>query len=151
MRNHASIWRGEDRSTVLLVDPDEDTRLVFRTYFEHLGFAVLVAGDPEGGLQLARERLPDVVVCELAFARGERRSFARSLREDPVTAAIPVVVVTAYRHATEAIAAVAADGSRVVFKPCGPTELAEIVRAECAGPRHDSVCLRIASPAAPAH
>jgi CheY-like chemotaxis protein len=151
MRTSASIWRGADRQTVLFVDPDEDTRLVFRSYFEHLGFAVLVAGDPEAGTRLAREHLPDVVVCELAFSREERRSFAARLRADPVTAAIPIVVVTAYRHAIEAIAAAAAEGTRVVFKPCGPSELAEIVRAECTGPEGRPVGLRIAPPVAPAH
>ena len=50
--------------TILIVEDDPDVVRVARAYLEREGYAVLVEGDGEAGLQRARAARPDLVVLE---------------------------------------------------------------------------------------
>jgi len=81
--------------TVLLV---EDSKLL-RVNREHIlkkaGYLVITAVDGVQALILAYESHPDLILLDLMLPRLDGASVLRALKSDPVTARIPVVVVTA--------------------------------------------------------
>lgn len=89
------------RSSVLIIDPLEESREVLRTVLERLGVQILAASQPRQGLALAREHRPDVIVldleCEPPDLASESGCAAEFLAGDT-----PLVLLgSARRHATQ--------------------------------------------------
>lgn len=104
----------------LLFDPDGDSRSILATYLRHLGHQVLDTDIPGDALALAREHRPDAVITEAVRMRSPTASLLESLRLDPATASIPVVVWTS-RVDPETIRAVRTYGGIFVSKPAAPS------------------------------
>jgi CheY-like chemotaxis protein len=83
------------RSTVLIVDDDPDQHTVCGVFLEHSGYHVLHAFDGQEGVEMARDRQPDLVLMDIRMRRMDGVAARRALAEDPATAAIPVVAVSA--------------------------------------------------------
>ena len=115
--------------TVLLVDPHQDSRVVYATVLLHSGYRVLEAVDDEEGLRLARVQEPDLILTEL-FPRGQGgKMLPERLREEPATSGIPVIALTAHLVPADWAAALERSGARVLTKPCGPRRVLEEVRS----------------------
>ena len=82
-------------ATVAIVEDDENTRDVFRTILEHNGMRVVEAVDGEQALAMLRLQIPDLVLLDLGLPGIDGRTVARTLKGDPATAAVPIIVVTA--------------------------------------------------------
>lgn len=82
---------------VLVIDDDADHLIIHATLLTHGGYTVITARTPEAGLELARERRPGLILLDLHFG-GESRGLEMldALAGDPDTAAIPVIVITAF-------------------------------------------------------
>jgi CheY-like chemotaxis protein len=83
------------RSTVLIVDDDPDQHTVCGVFLEHSGYEVLHAFDGQEGVEMARDRQPDLVLMDIRMRRMDGVAARRALADDPTTAAIPVVAVSA--------------------------------------------------------
>ena len=89
-------------------------------------YRVVVAETGQRALHLARRLMPAAITLDLMLPDGHGARVLAELKADPATAAIPVVVTSAYtgglpaRH--RALAA------RVLFKPFGPIELLDALR-----------------------
>jgi CheY-like chemotaxis protein len=112
---------------ILLVDPDHDTRIILRTYLEHLDYRVLDCADGESGLALARQHSPDLVIGDLPRDVPGHSPFSEALRSYAGSNA-PILVYTASVLPGEAELARGV-GDAVVFKPAPPTDvLVEVER-----------------------
>lgn len=81
--------------TVLIVDDDPDQHTVCGVFLEHSGYHVLHAFDGQEGVEMARDRQPDLVLMDIRMRRMDGVAARRALAEDSATAAIPVVAVSA--------------------------------------------------------
>ena len=82
--------------TVLLVDDDPDFLAMNRSVLEARGYRVLTLSSAEPALEAARAEHPDIVVTDLMMSNLDSGfSLARSLKDDPATASIPIIIVTA--------------------------------------------------------
>ncbi len=80
--------------TVLVVDDDRPTRdLIVRGLVKE-GFKVMTAGTGEDALRLARSQRPDAISLDVLMPGMDGWTVLRSLKADPVTASIPVVMVS---------------------------------------------------------
>ena len=87
--------RWNQLSVILVVDDDADVRLILREILEAAGHEVVEAAHGAAALDLiTRQRLPDLVVTDLAMPILGGQEFIGSLRSAPTTAAIPIVVVS---------------------------------------------------------
>lgn len=59
------------------------------------GFSVLRATGGKEGIELARRHVPDLIVLDLLMAEVDGIGVVEALQRDPLTAAIPVIVVAA--------------------------------------------------------
>jgi threonine synthase len=80
---------------VLVVDDDGETRQLMRRTLEGKGFTVAEASDGRQALAMARERRPSLVLLDLLMPVMDGFDTLTHLREDPRTADLPVVVLTA--------------------------------------------------------
>ena len=79
---------------VLVVDDEKATRELISRGLEKEGFRLLLAGSGEEGLRLARENKPDVISLDVLMPGMDGWSVLRALKADPLTAPIPVVMVS---------------------------------------------------------
>jgi len=80
---------------ILVVDDDSDIRCMLREILEAAGHEVVEAEHGAAALDLITpQRLPDLVVTDLAMPILGGEELIGSLRSTPTTAAIPIVVVS---------------------------------------------------------
>lgn len=115
--------------TVLIVDPDDDTRQINTVVFEYVGHRALAVATATEGLRLAAALRPDVIVAELGVPPHGGEHFLCCLRADPRTRAIPVIAFTARAMLKDRDWLLACGFEEVVLKPCEPRALAVIVEA----------------------
>ncbi|MCW2923022.1 MAG: sensor protein [Thermoleophilia bacterium] len=87
---------GPPADAVVVIDDDGPSRRLMRRILERRGFQVAEAEGGEAGLALIRAGRPPVVLLDLRMPGTlSGLDVLRVLREDPGTAGIPVVVVSA--------------------------------------------------------
>ncbi|HEX2090934.1 MAG TPA: response regulator [Longimicrobiaceae bacterium] len=114
--------------TILLVEDNEDNRTIYRTFLEHVGYAVVEAVDGEEAVQRARENGPDLILMDVSIPRMDGWTATGILKSDPATAHIPVIALTAHALAQDRERAreVGCDG--YLAKPVTPREVIEEIR-----------------------
>lgn len=81
---------------VLLVDDDRNIRRIAEITLTQVGgFEVFTAGSSAEALRLANEVLPDVILLDVIMPDLDGVGTFKLLREQPQTAAIPVILLTA--------------------------------------------------------
>jgi signal transduction histidine kinase/CheY-like chemotaxis protein len=79
---------------VLVVDDEKATRELITRGLEKEGFRMIAAASGDEALRLARERKPDVISLDVLMPGMDGWTVLRSLKADPITAPIPVVMVS---------------------------------------------------------
>jgi two-component system cell cycle response regulator DivK len=115
---------------VLIVDDNERNLKLARDVLRAGGLRTLEAVDGRGALALAAEQRPDVILMDIRLPDLDGTIVAERLKADSLTAAIPVVALTAL-EAGEGhwLHESGFDGS--LEKPIDVTEFADQVRAYC--------------------
>jgi CheY-like chemotaxis protein len=85
----------EPRPRILLADDEDDVTLVTRTRLEVNGFDVVTAADGEEALNRFRETRPDLVLLDLRMPKLDGYQVCRTLKSDPATRAVPVIIFSA--------------------------------------------------------
>ena len=114
---------------VLIVDDDEDIRLVSEIAIRRIGkWDAVVAATGEEALDRARAEQPDVILLDVMMPSLNGPATLALLREEPATASIPVIFLTAkvQKHEVERYMALGATG--VIRKPFDVMTLADEIR-----------------------
>lgn len=119
--------------TVLLVEDNEDNRIVYATVLKHFGYRVLEARDGQEGVRLAREEHPDIVLMDISIPLLDGWHATAQLKASPETASIPVVALTAHALPEDREKAYAVGCDGYLAKPCEPSRVLSEVR-RLAGP-----------------
>src|SRR5690606_5324490 len=86
---------------ILLVEDNDDNRVVYRTILAHYGFTVLEAADGEEALRGARMDGPDLILMDVSIPKIDGWEATRQLKADPATAGIPIIALTAHALAAD--------------------------------------------------
>jgi CheY-like chemotaxis protein len=81
---------------VLIVEDDEFSRDILTRRLARSGFEILAAADGREGVIAARLHRPDVILMDLDMPVMDGRTAIRSLRNDPRTYRIPIIVLSAH-------------------------------------------------------
>jgi signal transduction histidine kinase len=82
-------------SKILVIDDESWLREMIRLALEQQGFEVLEATESAEGITLAREQLPDLILCDVNMDKaGAGYTTLAKLREDATTATIPFILMT---------------------------------------------------------
>ncbi|MCA9651345.1 MAG: response regulator [Myxococcales bacterium] len=116
--------------TVLLVDDDEDIRVIGEMALRDVGgLQVVLAASGEQALEVAARERPDVILLDVMMPHMDGPTTFRRLREQEASSAIPVVFVTAKVQRQEIQRYLDLGAIGVIAKPFDPMALADELRA----------------------
>jgi two-component system, cell cycle response regulator DivK len=119
--------------SVLLVEDNEDNRIVYATILEHHGYRVLEAANGRDGLRVARAQRPDLILMDISIPLIDGWRVTAMLKNDAATADIPIVALTAHALASDRERAFQVGCDGYLAKPCEPRTVVEEV-ARIIGP-----------------
>lgn len=85
-----------DKKRILFIEDEPDQIMVVQTRLEASDFEVITAALGEEGLRKAREDKPDLILLDLILPDISGFDVCKSLKEDPETKDIPVIIITAF-------------------------------------------------------
>lgn len=108
---------------ILVVDDDKIIVEILKQSLTLAGYDVDSANDGEEGLKLARELEPDLILLDVMMPRLDGYSVCQSLKQDPKTQFIPVVILTALSDRDNKFKALEAGADEFIRKPPDRQEL----------------------------
>jgi CheY-like chemotaxis protein len=118
-----------ERHQILVVDDDEDTRLVLQDLLELNGFAVRVCADARHALEAARAAPPALMLVDYFMPDADGAWVVQQLRAAGL-GRVPVVLTTGSNEGREQAERL---GVRSMEKPFDVNRLLELVRSLVAG------------------
>ena len=80
---------------ILIVEDNDKNRKLVRDVLTFKGYAVIESETGEGGIRLAQERRPSLVLMDIRLPGIDGIEVLRRLRAEPTTRGIPVLAMTA--------------------------------------------------------
>jgi signal transduction histidine kinase/DNA-binding response OmpR family regulator len=124
-----------DEGLVLVVDDDLELMRMTKSRLEQEGFAVLTATTGEEGMRLAARRRPDVILLALLLPDRSGLEVLHTLKSEPATRDIPVLVVSIDSDGVRALSLGASEWLR---KPCDAASIVAVVQRLMAGSSADA-------------
>jgi CheY-like chemotaxis protein len=87
--------------TVLVVDDSRFFRTATERALVKAGYSVISAADGEEAVRVAREKLPSLILLDMLLPKIDGPGVLRQLKNEPSTANIPVLVLTALSQRNE--------------------------------------------------
>lgn len=113
---------------ILLIDDEDDIREVTAVSLETVaGWQVSSAGSGRAGIELARKARPDAILLDVMMPEQDGPATLRLLRNDELTAGIPVIFLTAKVQSIERERLQAIGAAGTLAKPFNPLTLANQV------------------------
>lgn len=82
-------------SLVLIIEDNDRNLELVRDILQAKGYRTLEAGTAEDGLEIARGQAPDLILMDIQLPGMSGIEALKVLRNDPATAALSVVAITA--------------------------------------------------------
>ncbi len=115
--------------TVMVVEDTYDDMELVSTILKHSGIKVQVAKNGVECLALIKDIPPALIVSDLSMPEMDGWEMLKQLRENPDTANIPIVAVTAYYSIDVAQDAIDAGFDGYFAKPVSPMHFVERLEA----------------------
>jgi phosphate regulon transcriptional regulator PhoB len=116
-------------SRVLIVEDEPDIRELVVHHLKREGYQVSAAASGEDALRQVRAAPPDLVLLDLMMPAMDGLEVCRRLRQDPATASLPIVMLTAKGDEVDRVLGLEIGADDYVVKPFSPKELLARVRA----------------------
>jgi CheY-like chemotaxis protein len=87
--------------SILLIEDSRFLRLTAERALIRGGYNVVSTGDGGEALQMARQRVPDLILLDMLLPTISGPEILRILKQDPATASVPVVVLSSLPQKNE--------------------------------------------------
>lgn len=114
---------------VLLVEDNEDNRIVYAMMLEYHGYTIIEATNGEDAIRLAGEESPDIILMDISIPGVDGWTATQRIKDDPATGDIPIVAVTAHALPEHRQRAEQLGCDGFLTKPCEPRRLLEEVQS----------------------
>ena len=126
------------KSKVLVIEDEPDILEVIQYNIEREGHKVIACRNGEQGLSRIRTDDPDLVILDLMLPGMDGAEVCRQVKADPVTRAIPIIMVTAKSEESDVVLGLGLGADDYIAKPFSPRELvARVNVALRRGPTRD--------------
>ena len=109
----------DDQTTILVVEDNGDLRSFIREVLEDT-YRVLEAENGSEALQVVMEQLPDLIVADIMMPEMDGISLNRRLKENPETASVPLIFLTAKTDRIDQLGALEDGADHFITKPFDP-------------------------------
>jgi len=100
-RRRKSRLNARDDTRALIIDDSPTVVFALKKILRSAGFLTLEALDAEKGVDLARSEKPDLIFLDIILPGVNGFAALRTLRRDPSTRLIPVIMISGNEQATE--------------------------------------------------
>lgn len=115
---------------ILVIEDEAQSRDIFLECLEAEGFDILCAENGRVGVQIVKEKLPDLVICDIMMPELDGYGVLTTLRQDPVTAIIPFIFLTAKATKTSLRQGMELGADDYLTKPSTVEELMGAIAAQ---------------------
>jgi two-component system alkaline phosphatase synthesis response regulator PhoP len=117
----APLAAGERKTSLLVVEDDENISTMIYEHFSRAGYSVKTAGDGVAGVQAALQDHPDAVVLDLMLPKMDGLNVCRELREKAPY--IPILMLTAKDDVVDKVLGLEMGADDYITKPFSLREL----------------------------
>jgi CheY-like chemotaxis protein len=103
--------------TILIIEPDPDSREILRVLLVHHGYRVLESTEPAAGIGTAFQVRPDAIISELFVRTTDGWALLEFLRSSPETTGIPVIVISGHALPDDEARALRSGARQFLSKP----------------------------------
>jgi CheY-like chemotaxis protein len=121
------------KSSVLIVDDDEDQSLLLEFRLQQLGFKTLAARDGSEAVDVAKSAHPDLILLDLRLPDIDGLRVCQTITDAPDTCDIPVIIVSAVETPDIVRVSRAAGSQFYVRKPYDPNVLIALILQSLSG------------------
>lgn len=114
---------------VLVIDDVDSNLLMLSTLLKREGFAVAAAASGPQGRALARELAPDLILLDILMPDEDGFATCRLLKQDPATAAIPIVFLSALEDSDSRVKGLSMGAADFITKPFMKDEVLVRIRS----------------------
>jgi two-component system, cell cycle response regulator DivK len=114
--------------TILVAEDNADQRSLYVALLAGVGYRVLEASDGAEAVEIARQSHPGLVLMDVTMPGTSGWNAVRTLKQDPQTHMIPIIVVTGLASTWDRDASIASGCDEYLAKPVQPVRLLEEVR-----------------------
>ncbi len=113
---------------ILVVEDNEQNRILMRQILTHHGYEVLEAMDGLTGLEMARTHMPALILLDIQMPVMNGFAVVRELRKNPELRKIKAIAVTSFAMKGDREKALQAGFDEYVTKPIDTRKLPELVK-----------------------
>lgn len=113
----SAIEADETRRTILVIDDNADMRKYLTLSLSSKNYLVLTAPNGEEGLYMAKQNVPDLIICDVMMPGMNGLECCRLLKADIHTCHIPVLILTAYALDDQRIISYQSGADAYITKP----------------------------------
>lgn len=114
---------------ILIVDDDVQTLRLVGLMLERQGYKILAASNGTQAIGMARAEHPDLILLDVMMPDVDGYTVARTLRKEPETTSIPILMFTAKAQVEDKIVGYESGADDYLTKPIHPAELTAHMRA----------------------
>ncbi len=114
---------------ILVIEDTADIRNSILDLLEAEDFEAMGAANGREGVRLARSHNFDLIICDVMMPELDGYGVLEELRQDPATANIPFIFLTAKGERTDLRLGMNLGADDYLVKPCTNTDLLEAIRA----------------------
>jgi len=115
--------------TILIIDDYKDILENLTEYFEMEGFKVLSANNGRKGIELAREYIPDIIICDCLMYDMDGPEVLRLLLASPETCEISFIFSTSLSQKLDSENAIKLGADNFIVKPYELDVLLKMVKS----------------------
>jgi two-component system alkaline phosphatase synthesis response regulator PhoP len=114
---------------ILIIEDEKDIQDLLQHYLKREGYEVQGVKDGEAGLRKARLEKFDLILLDLMLPLVDGLEICRTLRSQPSTADLPIIMITAKGEESERIVGLEMGADDYITKPFSPREVVARVKA----------------------
>ena len=110
--------------TILIIEDNEDSLELIILLLSQSGYTTITALDGEEGVALAKQEVPDLVICDIHISKLNGFEVVKILKQYPELKQIPLVAVTASAILGDRKKILASGFDAYIEKPINPVKFA---------------------------
>ena len=127
----AKVWffTGENKKKILIVDDEPNIVKLIKIILNPRNYDIFEATNGLEALEKVKEHMPDIIILDLMMPKMDGYTACRKLKENALTKAIPIIMLTAKRELDDKKKGISLGADDYLTKPFNPNELRARVNA----------------------